>query len=109
MTNSAALDRKILELRAAIGSTRPAHGRPAPKVAAKKPVFEAPVSRLVPADCYACGELRLESPHACSDSCEARTVLGEPCGARRNQLATRMGANWVYSWMPCWKENEHVS
>lgn len=109
MTNSAALDRKILELRAAIGSTRPAHGRPAPKVATKaNVVFEAPVTRLVPADCYACGELRLESPHACSDSCAAQTVLGEPCGARRNQHAMKVGQNWTYIIMPCWKESDHV-
>lgn len=108
MTNSAALDRKILELRAAIGSTRPAHGRPTPKVAAKKPVFEAPEERLTGADCPFCRDLRLTDPHECVWPCEAATALGEPCLSPRNQVARRVNGTWTYEKMSCWREHEHA-
>lgn len=104
MTASAKLDRKLLELRAAIGNNPRQSFERAVK---KRPEFVAPTLRMVPADCPFCMQLRLTDPHECADSCNATLKNGEPCQLQRNMVARKVSNVWTYEVLPCWSM-QHV-
>lgn len=105
--------------REAVGANvRPAHAFKGHAATQRpKPVFEAPSGYVEPlaGACPFCRDphgrpvIRVGDYHECSDNCEATLLTGEPCGARRNQVARREpGGPWVYEWLPCWRQEEHV-